>query len=781
MSDGAKLKALLAHGADVNAPDREGRKESGGKAPNPSTKSTYHRLRQEAKGCKMKGSLSYPMTGLRIAGVMVGAALVVGGSLPVIAEYKDTPHRALAPGEIAVTGPGSYAGEGKTYVLTRDVSSDRTAIFLGQDVTLDLNGYTVTFAQGAYEHILNYGFEAGLKGWDVSQAPGAKVVSSTVAPMVGERILELKAGDEIVSQYITLPVADRTYYAMCAVATNQQEVTINVDDGPGNPVTCEFKGGAENRVGPPFTSAPELGGGVLFAHLHHLPAGKYRIRIKAETDALIDECDIRPGLDAGIAIVGSIKPYATYSDALKWFPCSFFDYNQKDAAAGVPMEGIPLVVGAGTVTIKDGIVRNGTLGMRTLGVQSNANDVNVVLRNVKIVNAGINTNAVRLLKGTLRDCRFEVDTPFIIDRHNTTEMSVQVAHATEIAHCEFIGGQGNFSGGCPDIHDNLFVNAQTVTNHYSISPRTGTRVYRNRFEPKIGSGIYIGGGHDVEVFENVFRIESAPPNCEYRYQAYSTNAVRLSDYDTPPTGPAERRCTGNRVYNNRIFITGRSYPQYDRYEPRAYAFFISVGGGTNFVYDNEIVVRKRDRGNVRAYAFFVGGSSNGGEIYDNRVTSNGPVAWIGNDYGKGENTLFYGNTFIRGPGAPADVRPFILGDGGNSVQDLGFFSNVLRGWTDPFQYHSNSITYEWGWTLTVKVADRTGKPQAGAGVVVTNKDGDEVFKGTTDDRGVAVARLAQFQYAGGEKTDCGAYTVKSGAAEAKVDMTQDATVTLRVE
>jgi hypothetical protein len=400
---------------------------------------------------------------------------------------------------------------------------------------------------------------------------------------------------------------------------------------------------------------------------------------------------------------------------------------------------------------------------------------------VKIVNAGINTNAARLSKGTLRNCRFEVDTPFIIDRHNTTEMSVQVEKATEIANCEFIGGQGNFSGECPNIHDNLFVNGQTVTNHYSISPRTGTKIYRNRFEPKIGSGIYIGGGHDVEVYENVFKIESAPPNCEYRYQAYSTNALRLSDYDTPPTGPPERRCAGNKVYNNKIFITGKSYPQYDRYEPRTYAFFISVGGGTNYVYNNEIVVEKKDNGNVRAYAFFVGGSSNGGEIYNNKVTSNCPVAWIGNDYGNAANTAFYGNTFIKAPGTPADVKPFILGDGGNSVRDVGFFSNVFSGWTDPFEYHSNSIAYSWGWTLNVKVVDRAGKPKGGAEVVIAGKDGVEAFKGTTDDRGAVRARLAQFKYAGGKKTDCPAYTVKSGASEAKAEMTKDAAVTLRVE
>jgi len=701
------------------------------------------------------------------------------------AEYTAvTPRKDLEPDEIAVEKPGHCAEAGKTYVLTRDIVSETTALFLGNNVTLDLNGHTVTFAGGQYDHVPNYGFEAGLKGWDTSKAPRAKIIPSAVRPMVGEKILELKAGEEIASQYITLPVAQRSYYAMCAVATKEMRVTINVDDASGSPVTCDFKGGSDKRVTPPEVNRhPELGGGVLFAHMHHLPAGKYRLRIKAETDCQIDECDIRPALDAGIAIVGAIQPYATYNDLLKYYPCAFFDYNKRDAKAGVPAEGIPIVLPqrAGTVTIRNGVIRNGFMGIRTLGVQSNAKDVTVVLDNVKIVNSGINSNAARLSKATLRNCRFEVDTPFIINRHDTSEMSVSVGSAAEIAGCEFVGGQGNFAGACPDIHDNLFVNAQTVTNHYSISPGIGTKVYRNRFEPKVGSGIYIGGGYGVEVYDNVFKIESAPPNCEYRYTTYSTNALRLSDYDAKPTAPAEKRCAGNKVYRNKIYVSGRSYPQYDRYAPRAYAFFISVGGGTNYIHDNEIYVDKKDDGNVGAFAFFIGGSSNGGEIHDNKVVSNCPAAWLGNDYGNAANTLFYANTFIKAPGTQAGVKPFILGDGGNAVRDVGFFSNSFQGWADFFEYHSNSVAYSFGWTLTVQVTDGAGKPKSGAEVVVTDKDGAETLKQTADEKGVVTVRLAEFRYADGRKSNCSSYTVKSGAAETRVDMTKDSKLTLKVD
>ncbi|MGA2616059.1 MAG: hypothetical protein ABSF26_00535 [Thermoguttaceae bacterium] len=682
------------------------------------------------------------------------------------AEYKETAHRQPAPGETAVSGPGAYDQPGRTYVLTADISGPMTPIFLGKDVTLDLNGYTLTFAAGNYEHIPNYGFEEGLKDWDVSRAPGAQVVSSAVRPMVGQKILQLKAGDEIVSQYIRLPVADRSYYAMCAVATKDMRVTINVDDQQGAPVACEFRGGKEPRVSLPETALrPQLGGGVTFAHLHHRPAGRYRLRIKAETDCLIDECDLRPALDAGIAVVGGICPWASYYSMLRWSPCAFFDYNKKDTP-GVAVTGIPVVKGAGTVTIRNGVIRNATPGIRTWGVLSNAGEVSVVLENLRIVNSDINSNAARLSRGTLRDCRFEVDTPFIINRHDTSEASVNVAAATEVVHCEFLGGQGNFSGACPQIHDNLFVNAETVVNHYSIAPGSGTKVYRNRFEPKAGSGIYIGGGSDVEVYDNVFHIESSPPNCEYRYTTYSTSAVRLSDYDAKPTDPPNKRCAGNRVYRNRIFITGKSYPQYERYLPRTYAFFISVGGGTNLVYDNEIVLEKKDAGNCGIYAFFVGGSSNGGQIFNNRVVSNCPVAWLGTDYGNAANMVFYGNTFVRAADTPAKTRPIVLGAGGNAVLDAGFLSNTFQGWNELFETHSNSVTYTMGWTLKIRAP-------AGEEIVILDKEGKEVQRAKASPQGSVMFRLAQYRINAGTKTDCSTYTVQIGNERRTIQMNED--------
>ena len=714
---------------------------------------------------------------------VIGVGMMLFFSLTAVlySEYKETkPVNKLPEGAVAVTEAGNYTKAGTTYVLMKDIASDMTPIFLGKDVTLDLNGHSVTFADGKYEHIPNYGFEEGLKHWDTSKAPGAKVVSTVVRPLVGKKFCLLPEGQEIVSEYITLPKADRSYYAMCAISEandyKKRKVTLTVEDENGDPVRCEFKGGRDPRIGGSIENiAPKKGGGVVFTHLHYLPAGKYRLRIKATNrDCQIDQCDIRPAFDVGIAAVGKVAPWATYRDVLKYHPCDFFDYCQKDTSK--PVDTIPFIKGEGSITIKNGIVRNGFLGARSTGIVCNARDVTLKLENVKVINAGLNANAVRASKAIIKDCRFEVDTPFIINRHSTSKMSVQLGQAIEISHSEFIGGQGCMStrSGNANIHDNLFVNAQTVTNHYSISPGTGDRIYNNRFEPRIGSGIYIGRSHDVEVFNNIFKITAAPPNCEYRYTKYSTNAIRLSDYNAKP-GP--KACRNNRVYKNKIYITGRAYPEYKGYTPHTYAFFISVGGGTNYIYDNEIFIENKDPDSrARAYAFFIGGSDNGGEIYNNKVTSNCTAAWIGNSYGRAGNTKLYKNTFIKAKGAPAKFKPVLLG---SSAKEIEFYSNEFKGWTDVFQGRSGS--YVWGWTLTVKVLDKKGKPLQNRPVAVQDKEGKEVIRLKTDDNGSITTMLPEYRVNGKDKVECSDYTVMTGEIEIdeiekKIRLTEDMTV-----
>src|SRR5690606_5053496 len=275
---------------------------------------------------------------------------------PVCAQFSETAHRQLEAEEIPVSEPGYYGESGKTYVLVNDISSTGTPIFLGNNVTLDLNGFEITYADAGYEHIPNYSFEDGLVGWDFSKAPNAKIENTKVQVFVGDKVLRMQSGEEIRSQYITLPVADRSYFAMCGVTKIGMAVSIYVEDENGNIVESTNPYGTSQKVGSPaMNKTVQLGGGFAYAHFRGKPAGKYRIRIKANNNVIIDHMDIRPSLDAGVGIVEktNTNAHTDHMHAGGYSP-AFYDYTA-DFVNGKPLDGIPVVSGLarGTVTIKN--------------------------------------------------------------------------------------------------------------------------------------------------------------------------------------------------------------------------------------------------------------------------------------------------------------------------------------------------------------------------------------------------------------------------------------------
>src|SRR5690606_1549934 len=145
-----------------------------------------------------------------------------------------------------------------------DISSPQSAIFLGKDLTLDLNGYTITFADADYEHVPNFSFEAGLKDWDFSKSPSAKIEDTKVHVFVGDKVLRLSKGEEITSQYINLTVANRSYLAMCGVAKPNMSVSVYVEDEWGKSVVCNtaYRDGVKQSC-PVENRSPRLGGGFV--------------------------------------------------------------------------------------------------------------------------------------------------------------------------------------------------------------------------------------------------------------------------------------------------------------------------------------------------------------------------------------------------------------------------------------------------------------------------------------------------------------------------------------
>jgi hypothetical protein len=697
---------------------------------------------------------------------------------PVIvnAQYRESEHKEIPDGVIAVSGPGSYGKPGSTYMLTQDITSDRSTLFLGKDVTLDLNGYTLSYADGDYEHIPNYGFEEGLKGWDVSRAPGAKIENTEeVHAFIGEKILRLKAGDEITSAYIYLPVAGRSYYAMCGVTghyyqdmggdiANDMRISVYVDDETGKEVRCTTVYGDTTLLSCPIENrSARLGGGFVIAHLNNLPAGKYRIRVKAENDCLVDQIDIRPAMDVGIGIVEETHPMGHNDHLYHRNHSAFFDYTA-EVSSGKPLTGIPLVRGPGTVTIKNGVIKNGSRAILSWGIQSTAGDLSIILDNLKFITSGINTTAVDVPQATIRNCRFEINSPFIINRHGSEFYGVDLyGHkASEVSYSEFYGGQGClvFKGLHSKVHHNLFVNRQTVTNHYSVMAMGDSSViFENRFEPEIGSGVEIFRHKHIEIFNNVFRIHAAPPSCEY-HEHYSTNAIRIADYGAEPGSP--RGCFGNRIYNNQFYITGKKFEQYPDYIPMASAFFFSASAGENYISDNEIIIHQEDpETDAEAYAFYIG-NARGGQIYNNLITSNVTPIWVASGYGSATGTVIAGNKIIRSPGAEIDFPAIRMGWIERSdclAKDIEFRSNEFEGLNFDIDATAQDHSYSTYWTMTVSVIDNEGKAVSDEKVIILDKNGKEVLSRDTNENGSVSAELPEYKADGAHFTYLSPYTV----------------------
>ncbi len=702
------------------------------------------------------------------------------------AQYQPAGHRNLPPGIVPVSKPGNYGEEGTTYMLTQDITSDRSTVFLGKNVTLDLNGYTLTYADGYYGHVPNYGFEEGMKGWDVSGAPGAQIRSTKDHKFIGDSLMSLKTGDEIVSGYVTLPVANRSYFAMCGVTGNyyndmggdlskDMRVSIYVEDARGREVKCTTAyGDTTMQSCPVINRSARLGGGFVFAHLNNLPVGQYRIRVRAENDCLVDQVDIRPAMDAGISIVEKTDPYGHYDHLYNIIHSAFFDYTA-DVKTGRPLPGIPVAQGPGTVTIKNGIIKNGTVGVMSWGIESTAEDVSVILDNVRIVSSGINTTAVDVPQATITNCRFEITNPFLINRHGSQFYAVDLRgeQPSEVSSSEFYGGQGClvFKGLNSKIYHNLFVNHQTVTNHYSVMAMgDGSQVFGNRFEPEIGSGLEIFRHKNILIFDNVFVIKAAPPSCEYN-EHYSTNAIRLADYGAKPGSPTGSY--GNRVYNNTFYITGKKYPEYPGYIPMASAFFFSASAGENDVFGNTIVVNQEDPGtDAEAFAFFIG-NARGGKLYHNRIVSNVTPIWVGSSYGRATGTVLSRNIIEKAPGSPAGQLPLRLGSHEQPdylCDHVEFRSNVFVGWDFGVNATDQENSYYLYNTLTVNVTDKNDRPVSGAEVKITDQGGKEVATRKTDPDGRITLELPDRYVDGNAVTGYSPYTVVSGKARKEVNL-----------
>jgi hypothetical protein len=539
---------------------------------------------------------------------------------------------------------------------------------------------------------------------------------------------------------------------------------------------------------PAEKKSPRLGGGFVYAHLTGLPAGKYRVRVKADTDCLVDEIDIRPAMDAGISLIEKTTPLASYDHLiLESYPPvipAFYDYTE-DFETGKPMSSLPQVSGAGSVTIKNGIIESGVAGIQSWGIQSSAPDVKINLENIKIITSGISSGSADVLWTGIRNCMFVSDMPFLIQRHVfVCSVVIRGNQPSEVSNSEFFGGQGCLSikGKYSLIHDNLFVNDQWVTNHYSImGTGDSSKIYNNRFEPKQGSGIYVS--RYTEVFNNIFKIETSAPTCEYGREEYSTAAIRLGDYHAVPGSP--NASVGNRIHNNQIIIAAKSRTEPKEYLPMAWGVYYSASGGENYVYDNDFIVNKTDSSSrvLTAALYICGGPKYfGGQFYNNRISTNVPAAWIASFYGGASNSDLFNNTIT--PLKGAQFNTFRIGSAGCDdcvAKNIKFRSNRTEGQKFSLDVTDQDHSYSVLWTLSMSLKDSEGLPVKNADITIINKYGDIALKTKTDASGKISQELIEYSVKGRTRKIFSPYTIKAGTTAREITLDSNKEITVQIK
>jgi hypothetical protein len=297
-----------------------------------------------------------------------------------------------------------------------------------------------------------------------------------------------------------------------------------------------------------------------------------------------------------------------------------------------------------------------------------------------------------------------------------------------------------------------------------------SKIYNNRFEPKQGSGIYVS--RYTEVFNNIFKIETAAPTCEYGREEYSTAAIRLGDYGASPG--STRASVGNKIHDNKIYITAKNYPEPKEFIPMAWGIYYSACGGDNYVYGNEIVVNKVDTSSkVLTAAFYICGGPKyfGGQFYDNKITTNVPAAWIASFYGGASNSKIYNNTIIRLK--DAKFKTFRIGSLGCDdcvAKNIEFRSNKIEGQQFGLNVTDQDHSYAVYWTLKIKVNDNKGIPLKNADITIFDKSNAIVLKSKTEENGKLTIELPEYAVDGKNKKVSSPYIISVGKFKKEVEL-----------
>ena len=631
-----------------------------------------------------------------------------------------------------------------TYLLDQDIMVDGTAFIVGAaNVTLDLNGHTITYGNAAPIIVTNGNFAKGtgssVPGWDLSAAPGAALAPNTFYLPGGSQCLQfsnMSGPNTILSDAISIPTANREYVATVATrggGTGQLSV-VDAVTGDVLAVSAEF--------------TLKDGAGLV---LSFTPTTTHDIYIKmvvtptsSSTVGELANFTLTPSRDYGIAVTHA-----------SWY---FPPHLKTDAITKA------ISSATGNATIKNGSIIQGqsrgyasypvfAKGMNTLTVDDITSSAN-----------GIDTDSVGAMYSnhvTIRNSIFTNDIPWITNRMaygtviQATSANNLLVEGNTMYDNPHVGVWADHASGVVIRNNTMYPN-MLVTNGYGVlfdavdnfeisgntiyagvgksglgimldNWNTNGTVFGNNVDVRAKPNAEYGEGHSWVGMPAAFRIRSGGDAGVQNVSVHDNNFTARGGpgywpganggkltFGALPSAPGDLNI---RIYHNTFTgITDDPVSHFD-----FYARGLEVSGWGALVDETPFETGLR--------------------VYDNEFISNDVSLGLGGSYGPGHayGINFISNKFIKSTEGAALSYASIKASGISAVSAHGITlidNQYESGQTFPDIRWFGTLTKDIsiGWLLSVAVKAGVN-PLCNALVQVSDKNGAVVFSGQTNAQG----------------------------------------------
>jgi hypothetical protein len=656
-----------------------------------------------------------------------------------------------------------------TYQLATDVTTRATAfVATAANVTLDLNGHTITYADAPAPVVANGGFEqaaadGSIPGWDLSAAPTARLAPARTG-MWGASMLHLgpfTTAQRIVSDPIAVPVAGREYAAVVTPKSSNYDVRVTV-------TVLDAANGAALAVvmGSEPTSANSQRGFSAWARFIP-PAATAAVRLQidvvppagASRTVDLDDAGVFASRDYGVVATRSSAPVyvsaavASLPDYRRAANFTLTDTSAGHsggvaAGRGRPFEGDPLYFGALpglTVdhihTFANGMDANNLEASNASNIRVRASTFDADIDHLSNRQRGFGSIHINGASGEL-------------ELRDNTILNSPMAGIYLVNHT---GGNASTI----TIAGNVIRPRAIVADGYGLllNGLSGFEVSDNVIAPVTGRGILFDGFNQYvtrhgSIHDNTVSAYERP-NLEYDAAGLEATALRLRNYAGSAAAQRDLTFRGNT-------FTART----DDAGVRA-AIGLSVSwandlgqmAGANDLFEGNTFTAVVDSTDAarKAYAVsFAGVAAGTGVLFRNNVLeSNDRTLNIGDrEEGYGapvQDVLMVGNRHRRSADGPArpQFRTTVVGDGNNPVSGVRLIgSHYENGAAADLAFvgpQPKAVSI--GWLVTVAVKNGAGAPYSGALVRIYDLQNVPVFGGYTDASGRVTAPLVTMTYA----------------------------------